>query len=103
MINPYESPRVESTPHGVTKNRPTWPLWAAGLWIVILFLFLPSISYRSSTPDGTFLWLKIVTTIISMASARVLIVWPVGWGRLLTVPLVLILCVIQYTAWVRLP
>ena len=107
MENPYESPppdpQADKPP--LPTARPVWPVYFSMVWMFILFLLLPAISWprHSPPPPGHFLWLKLVTTAFSLPAIFSLIVLPkLGW-KLLTAPLAVLLAFIQWTAWIHLP
>lgn len=104
VANPYQSPSADSLPQRPTPlRRSTWPIWAGVAWTLFLFLFLPSISLHSSTPDGALLWFKLLTSGISFSAAFGLLTVPRGLRKLFTLPVVALLLVAQYAAWTMLP
>lgn len=79
-----------------------WLLFGAVLWIVALFLGLPAIDV-SQQPTGTFLWLKLLTTGVSISVAIILVSIPKRSWLFVTVPAIIFLGLVEYMAWVRFP
>ncbi|MFN9877597.1 MAG: hypothetical protein ACK557_03885, partial [Planctomycetota bacterium] len=104
--NPYLAPMPlsdESSPVEIRK-RPIWPSVVAILWVTIFFFGLPLVvSPRHLSPPGTFLWLKLITTSISVMAGIVLATIPRRVWLFATIPIILLLAFVQYTAWVLLP
>jgi hypothetical protein len=104
--NPYLAPMPLSDESSPVENRkrPIWPSVVAILWVAIFFLGLPIVgSRRQLSPPGTFLWLKLITTSISVMAGVALATIPKRVWLFVTVPIILLLVFVQYTAWVRLP
>lgn len=106
MVNPYGSPQedVEPAQDEPKKIRSNWPIWVAVVWVLLLFLAIPNITFRPTTPAGTYLPLKLVSTVLSLASAVVLIGWPASlrW-RTITSLIAVLLLGLQYMIWASLP
>jgi len=98
--NPYQSP-VPDGNHQQSRNanwlRP-WLPWAAFGWFVYLFVRVPSFNIIR-TPPGAFLGYKIVTTIISMIACISLICVPHGLWKALTIPLAVLLVLVEIVVW----
>jgi hypothetical protein len=102
--NPCQSPVQQSpgAPAGADWQRP-WLAWVAFGWLVFLFLLAPAISMSRTTPAGTYLGFKIVTTTISIIAGFALIWVPRGCWKVVTIPLAGFLVFVQLTCWLRLP
>ncbi len=108
--NPYQSPVHQSpvAPAGTKRRRPG--LGFGFGWLVFLLLNLPTI-YRGhlleashhAIPAGTYLWTKIITTLISTMAGFVLIFVPRGWWKVASIALVGILVFVQVAYWLWLP
>jgi hypothetical protein len=71
-------------------------------WLAFLVLYLPAPNV-SRAPPGTFLWFKIVTTAISAVAGATLVFIPKGRWKALTIPLAVVLALVQATAWLAYP
>ncbi|TWU35200.1 hypothetical protein Q31b_52990 [Novipirellula aureliae] len=81
-------------------------MWVAAGWVLFLILLLPAIPgvRLRPPPAGAFLPMKLVTTTLSLVAAGLLLFWPRrrGW-LLLNIPIVIVLSIVQWTAWSRFP
>lgn len=103
-INPYRSPRTSLSFALPTENHKSpLPTVLAVVWALGLIIIAPDISAVSTTPKGSFLGFKIVTTSLSLCAVMVLILRTAGWKRFLAIPLALLLCRIQLAICTNLP
>ncbi|MEO8270529.1 MAG: hypothetical protein ABI557_12470 [Aureliella sp.] len=105
--NPYEPTHSPNSPtREEHTRRSSWPVWLAAGWVVFLILLLPTdaVSRFRPPPDGSFLAMKLITTTLSVVAAGLLLIWPRRrrW-LLLNIPIVILLSVVQWTAWSRFP
>lgn len=85
-------------------NPLNWLVLFAILWIVLLFFALPAINFSSKVnPLGTFLWLKLITTPISVGAGIALATIPKRRWIWATAPAILLVTFLQYMMWARFP
>jgi len=98
--NPYQSPTEHGTgeiSQKINRQR-TWLAWIAFGWLVFLVVHVPSFNVRPS-PAGTFLAYKIATTVISTIAVLLFICVPRGWWKAMTIPLAVVLVLVQLAVW----
>ncbi len=73
------------------------------LWMIVLILGLPAISWSSKTPPGTFLGLKVFSTLMTAHSVTVVYAYLSWTKRLLVTPVVALAIPAVLWMWLRLP
>ena len=93
--NPYESPRIDSSPNGeVEPGLHLVPLALAITWGVFLFLAIPAVQ---RVP----LFLRVASTLLTIGACSALVYsWRKLWHSVATAPILVALAFLQYLVWV---
>ena len=102
-VNPYVPTENSNSLANERRTRHSWPVWLCAGWVVFLMLLLPAIPRSQSQPAGTFLTMKLSTSMISLVAASVLLWRPRRRWLLLNIPIVILLSAVQWTAWTTFP
>jgi len=82
------------------RSRCTWPIWAAIVWTLLLFVLTPAIAYNRQEPLERVLLdiYKATTALISVLAAILLLWFTDGRWRLASVPVLLSMLFVQWGA-----